>query len=100
MSYANVMSVAGHSSDSDVRPARAAQSDARFLIVFRAYVQPGEWVTAAELTERLIPSARLYPSKASLVKREVSQKLSNLNRFGHLERRFAGFAFEYAVPVK
>ena len=54
---------------------------ARFLLVFASYTQPGEWITASRLAHRIIPHA------SSQLSKEISRKLSNLNRFGHLERR-------------
>jgi hypothetical protein len=54
---------------------------ARFVFVFLSYTAPGEWITAARLSQRILPAA-----PPELVK-EVSRKLSNLNRFGYLERR-------------
>jgi hypothetical protein len=57
------------------------QTYARFLVVFASYVQPGEWISAGRLANRILPMASSEFSK------EVSRKLSNLNRFGHLERR-------------
>lgn len=56
---------------------------ARFLVVFTSYTQPGEWITASRLAQRILPMA------SSEFAKEVSRKLSNLNRFGHLERRLA-----------
>lgn len=56
---------------------------ARFLVVFVSYTQPGEWISAAKLAQRILPMA------SSEFAKEVSRKLSNLNRFGHLERRLA-----------
>jgi hypothetical protein len=56
---------------------------ARFLVVFVSYTQPGEWITAGSLAARIVPNI----SAESLFAKEVSRKLSNLNRFGHLERR-------------
>lgn len=53
----------------------------RFLVVFAAYTRPGEWVTASTLATRILPMG------SAEFAREVSRKLSNLNRFGHLERR-------------
>lgn len=55
---------------------------ARFLVVFASYVEPGEWISAGRLARRILPMA------SSEFAKEVSRKLSNLNRFGHLERRF------------
>lgn len=54
---------------------------ARFLVVFATYTQPDEWITAARLANRIMP--RASPDFA----KEVSRKLSNLNRFGHLDRQ-------------
>lgn len=34
------------------------------------------------------------------VTKDVSRKLSNLSRFGHLERRKVGEQFEYRIPQK
>ena len=53
----------------------------RFLIVFASYVPLGEWISASRLAHRIMPMASTDWTK------EVSRKLSNLNRFGHLERR-------------
>lgn len=53
----------------------------RFLIVFVTYTQPGEWITPGALANRIMPRA------SRDFRKEVSRKLSNLNRFGHLERR-------------
>ena len=59
----------------------AEQPCARFLVVFASYTVPGEWITAARLASRILPMG------SSEFAKEVSRKLSNLNRFGHLERR-------------
>ncbi len=66
----------------------------RFLVVFCTYTQPGEWVTASALSRRILP---MHSSEFA---KEVSRKLSNLNRFGHLERRITGnrFEHEYSRP--
>lgn len=55
----------------------------RFLVVFQVYTLPGEWITAGRLAQRILPMA------SSEFAKEVSRKLSNLNRFGHLDRRLA-----------
>lgn len=78
-------------------------ADARFLRVFREHAKPGEWLTAAELAKRLNPPEPAWcaPPPRWLFaewKRAVSRKLSNLNRFGHLDRRYgSGHEFEYAL---
>jgi hypothetical protein len=54
----------------------------RFLVVFASYTQPGEWITAPRLARRIMPM------RSSAFAKEVSRKLSNLNRFGHLEREW------------
>lgn len=72
-------------------------SDARFLLVFMAYAGPGEWVTSRRLAERIVP-----PAPTPEFCKEVSRKLSNLNRFGHLERQRVardGLEFEYRRTV-
>lgn len=70
----------------------------RFLVVFTSYTAPGEWITAAALAHRIAPMA------TSEFAKEVSRKLSNLNRFGHLDRRLtpAGNEHEYhrATPIR
>ena len=67
---------------------------ARFLVVFTSYTQPGEWISASHLANRILPMS------SSEFAKEVSRKLSNLNRFGHLERRLAADRrdHEYARP--
>lgn len=54
---------------------------ARFLAVFVSYVRPGDWITASALTQLIVPGA------SSELSQEFARKLSNLNRFGHLDRR-------------
>lgn len=70
----------------------------RFLVVFTSYTAPGEWITAATLAHRIAPMA------SSEFAKEVSRKLSNLNRFGHLDRRLTsnGIEREYqrATPIR
>lgn len=60
---------------------RNAVDRARFLAVFAVYVHREEWVTADQL------AARILPRYSRDFAKEVARKLSNLNRFGHLERR-------------
>lgn len=57
----------------------------RFLLVYAAYVQPREWITSSELALRIYPGAHGDPELPGFAK-EVSRKLSNLNRFGYLDR--------------
>lgn len=68
----------------------------RFLVVVCAYVGHGEWFTSGRLATRILPM-----SSAEFAK-EVSRKLSNLNRFGHLERRLGanGREFEYRATLE
>lgn len=54
---------------------------ARFLVVFASYTRPGEWITASRLARKMLPGA---PRE---FRKEIARKLSNLERFGHLERR-------------
>lgn len=61
----------------------------RFLVVFTTYTNPAEWITASRLATRIIPAASSEFSK------EVSRKLSNLERFGHLERRLTANGIEH-----
>lgn len=72
----------------------------RFLSVFVVYTVPGEWVTARELAGRIWPS-EVGPKgrgEDSPWVKEVSRKLSNLERTGLLVRRPCAACFEYAKP--
>lgn len=62
----------------------------RFLHVFVAYTTPNEWVTAREL------ALRMWKRGGSQWVKEVSRKLSNLERTGLVERRASGACFVYA----
>lgn len=62
------------------------KQEAGFLRKLRNVVEPGEWVTCA------VVARRLHPKDADIVQRsrEVSRELSNLQRWGNLERREVG----------
>lgn len=80
----------------------------RFLRVFETYVDAREWITARQLAHRLFPVAGKQSAKIEAVCRDLAIKLSNLNRFGHLDRREikdrsaddGRTVFEYAIPTR
>ena len=68
-----------------------------FIGVFKTHVPVGDWVTGRTLAERTHP--RHSGSKLSEVAKDYSRRLSNLERYGHVRRRFnpTTNVFEYAV---
>lgn len=62
-----------------------------FIGIFNHHVKKGEWVTGRELAER-------EGATDSDTVRDRCQRLSNLERYGHVLRRFnpKKAAFEYA----
>lgn len=70
------------------------RTGSRFITVFAAYTVPGEWVTAREF------AGRVWTRGGSAWVKEISRKLSNLERQGLAARRVRGECFEYTrVPV-
>lgn len=56
-----------------------------FLPSFRAVARPGEWVTCQMVARRISPNA--CGRKLTDLSKDVSRKLSNLQRYGHIKRR-------------
>jgi hypothetical protein len=71
-----------------------------FIGQFHKHVRVGVWVTGRELARRIesFNGKTLSESALSPLAKECSQRLSNLERYGHVLRRFnpAVNAFEYA----
>lgn len=70
-----------------------------FLPTFVKLVKPGSWVTSRALASIIDPL--LAGDELSAASRILSQKLSNLERFGHIVRRqrvgWSVKSFEYSV---
>jgi hypothetical protein len=69
-----------------------------FIGQFNRHVRVGSWVTGRELARRIAASHGITDeSDLSPLAKECSQRLSNLERYGHVLRRFnaAAGAFEY-----
>lgn len=71
-----------------------------FIGLFNRHVRVGAWVTGRELARRMASFAGEVRNEAELspLAKECSQRLSNLERYGHVLRRFnpAVNAFEYS----
>jgi hypothetical protein len=70
-----------------------------FIGLFHRHVRVGVWVTGRELARKMISAAGATDeSDESAIAKECSQRLSNLERYGHVQRRFSvtAGAFEYA----
>lgn len=71
-----------------------------FIGLFNKHVRVGVWVTGRELARRIcsFEGKVLSESALSPLAKECSQRLSNLERYGHVLRRFnpASNVFEYA----
>ena len=93
------MAESEHESRPKTKSTWVKPGSSRFLVVFKAYTLEGEWVTAEELTDRILHSGYNHPDRIAALRRAIAQKLSNLNRFGHLDRRRNGVVFEYSLPV-
>jgi hypothetical protein len=71
-----------------------------FVGLFHRHVRVGVWVTGRELARRIssFSGEFLCESELSPLAKECSQRLSNLERYGHVLRRYnpSVNAFEYA----
>lgn len=72
-----------------------------FIGMFNKHVRIGTWVTGRELARRMLVTSGYTDVEAaqlSALAKECSQRLSNLERYGHILRRFnaTASAFEYA----
>ena len=71
-----------------------------FIGQFHKHVRVGVWVTGRELARRIacFHGEVLDEAALSPLAKECSQRLSNLERYGHVMRRFnpTNNAFEYA----
>lgn len=71
-----------------------------FYGLFTKHVRIGHWITGRELARRIqsVDGKVLSEPALSPFAKECSQRLSNLERYGHVLRRFnpSSNAFEYA----
>ena len=70
-----------------------------FIGLFHKHVRIGAWVTGRELARRIQRANGCHDEDGlSALAKECSQRLSNLERYGHVRRRYSPglCAFEYA----
>lgn len=65
-----------------------------FMALFEKHAPVGEWITARDLAEA---THKGRPRKdVSLAAKDYSRTLSNLQRYGHVQRRRGSGPYEYA----